>query len=309
MKIGIIYGGSSSEKEASTINAGCVEQALSRLGYETAMLQYQNDMVKRLRGAAPDMVFLCVQGKGHGDGTAQAVLDFLGLPYTGSRTMGAAIINDKIVCKELFQAAGIRTPPWQTLSLKDYRAGRFDFSSIGYPVMAKSPTQGLSIGIEMIESERDLSKIEAVFAFDDPILIEKFIPGHNATSGLLEEEMRLTAFPPVGYAEEGDKENYAFIKASLTAPVVARNYPDALASEIKSAAQKAFMVTRAGVYARVDFRVSCDDGLPYVLEINAVPGLRPTSMYAYGAELSGIDYDTTINTIVQSSLYKWKNNV
>jgi D-alanine-D-alanine ligase-like ATP-grasp enzyme len=119
--IAIIHGGTSSESGISTSNAQFVEAALRHLGYPAENVHYDGAMIDRLRSLAPRGVFLCVQGKGHGDGTLQATLDFLGLPYTGSRTLGAAIINDKIVCKELFQYAGVRTPAWQVLSRADYK--------------------------------------------------------------------------------------------------------------------------------------------------------------------------------------------
>ena len=110
MKITIVHGGTSTEQAHSTINAGHVEAALFRLGFQTTMICYDAAMIEGLRSLSPDMVWICVQGKGHGDGTIQAVLDFMKLPYTGSRTMGAALINNKIICKELFRGAGIRTP-------------------------------------------------------------------------------------------------------------------------------------------------------------------------------------------------------
>ncbi|MDR2500791.1 MAG: ATP-binding protein, partial [Treponema sp.] len=175
-KIALIHGGTSTEQAVSTINAGHIEAALARQGYKTFMVTYNRDMVENLRSLAPDLAWVCVQGKGHGDGTVQSILDFMGIPYTGSRALGAQIINDKILCKELFKLAGIRTPDWRVISLGDYRSGKIDFSAFGYPFVAKAPTQGYSFGIELIESPGDLSKIDAVFAFDDPIYIEKFIP-------------------------------------------------------------------------------------------------------------------------------------
>jgi D-alanine--D-alanine ligase len=308
MKIAIVHGGTSAERASSTVTAGHVEAALSRLGYQTTMIHYDAAMIERLCALNPDLVWICVQGKGHGDGTVQAVLDFLGFPYTGSRTMGAAVINDKIICKELFRGAGIRTPDWQTISFDEYRSGRFTVN-IGYPFVAKAPTQGYSFGIEMINGPEELPNMESVFAYDDPIFIEKFIPGHNATIGFLAGPETVTVFPPVGHALDGDKENYTLVKAGSPAPVVLRQYPESLAAELRSLAGKVFVLTRAEIYGRLDFRVSCEDGLPYVLEINAVPGLRPTGAYACGACLCGIDYDTMMETIVHKSENNRKSDV
>jgi D-alanine--D-alanine ligase len=308
MKIAIVHGGTSTEQAHSTINAGHVKAALSRLGFQTTMIYYDAAMIESLRSLAPDLVWICVQGKGHGDGTIQAVLDFMNLPYTGSRTMGAAIINNKIICKELFRGAGIRTPEWQTLTLDEYQTGRFK-AKFGYPFVAKAPTQGFSFGVELINSPEDLPEIDRVFAYDDPILIEKFIPGHNATIGLLGRQKGLRVFPPVGHTLGGDKEHYVLLRAGSPAPVVPRQYPEPLDVELRSLAEKVFVATRAEIYGRVDFRISCEDGLPYVLEINTVPGLKPTGAYARGAALCGMDYDTLIKTIVYNSEENRKNDV
>jgi D-alanine-D-alanine ligase-like ATP-grasp enzyme len=214
--------------------------------------------------------------------------------------MGAAIINDKIICKELFRAAGIRTPDWQTLTLDEFRSGSF-IPKIAYPFVAKAPTQGYSFGIELISSPQDLHKMNDVFVYDDPIFIERFIPGHNSTIGILEADRGMSVFPPVGHEFVGDKENHCLIKSGSTAPVVLREYSDSLSAKLRTISEKVFLLCRAEIFARVDFRISSEDALPYVLEINGVPGLRPKGLYTFGAALCGLDYDAMIHTIVSKS--------
>jgi D-alanine-D-alanine ligase/UDP-N-acetylmuramate--alanine ligase len=299
MKVGIIHGGSSTEQVISTLNARYIAEALSRRGHQVELIFYDLTMIEKLRKAPPDVVFLCVQGKGHGDGTLQAILDFHNIPYTGSRTLAAAIINDKIICKRLFEQAGIRTPPWQVLSLADYQRGNYDFSSIGYPLVAKAPSQGGSFGIELVKSPEDLAKIAAVFAYDDPILIERFISGPFMTVGLLRREGRLLAFPcieGISAGWGGGMELITFTGAFTTKPA---GLSEAAARELEDFSRKAFDVTKARVYARADFIVSSEDGLPYMLEINAVPGLKPSSLFPNGAALCGIDYDDMIEIILR----------
>ncbi|MDR2842966.1 MAG: ATP-grasp domain-containing protein [Spirochaetaceae bacterium] len=307
MKITIIYGGESSERENSKNSAMFVGSALEKKGHKVNMLFYDANFVKKLLKLKQDLVFICVQGKGHGDGTLQAILDFLGIKYTGSHTMAAAIINDKIVCKELFKNAGIRTPDWQTLNLEDYNAERFDFSRPGYPFVAKAPTQGASVGIELINSAEDIKKIAGVFEYDDPILIEKFTPGHFASVGILRRNGKLITFPPMGIAADRPEHKTEI----MLTPAQGRSYPwtnfdfsTALVDELNSLALRSFAVTRAEGYARVDMMVSLDDGLPYVLEINAVPGLRSdeSSLLPLGASLYGIKYDDLVETIAMNAL-------
>jgi D-alanine--D-alanine ligase len=309
MKIAIIHGGTSTEQAGATRNAEYVNAALSRLGHEAVMINYDVSMTGQLRSFAPDLVWICVQGKGHGDGTIQAMLDFLGLPYTGSRTTGAALINDKLICKELFRHAGIRTPDWKCLSYDDYRQGRFSADGIGYPFVAKALTQGSSFGIELIMSPDDLPKMEEVFRYDDPILIEKFIPGHCVDVGLLDDPEKRTIFLPVSPVLDEDSESNTLLRFGYQSPSYAfRQYTESSSAELQFLAEKAFAATRAHTYARMDFRVSSEDGLPYILEINAVPGLKPEGSYASAAGLCGIDYDTMIEKIIRNSLRDGNRN-
>jgi D-alanine--D-alanine ligase len=302
MKIVIIHGGTSDEAEISTRNASRVGKVLGALGHETEFLDYNCDMLQKLCRNRPEAAFVCVQGKGHGDGTVQAILDFLGIPYTGSRTLGAAIINDKIVSKELFERAAIPTPPWQSLSATDYRAGNFDFSRIGFPVVAKAPTQGGSFGIELIKSAEDIPKIEAVFAYDDPILIEKFIYGRFVTLGLLRRNGVLEVFPPVENVSDPATPQSELCLFNRPFSCKPSDVPDHIKVTLDAISRQVFAVSRAKDYARVDFMVSEKEHIPYVIEINAVPGLKQGSFFPYGASLHGLTDDEFMETILQNAV-------
>lgn len=308
MKICVVHGGTSTEQAVSTLNATYIADALTAHGYETEMVSYEGDIMGKLRASRPDAVYLCVQGKGHGDGTLQAMLDYLNIPYTGSHVTGAAVINNKIICKELFIYAGIRTPQWLTLNKCAFDERRYDFSPIGYPFVAKAPTQGGSYGIQLISSPADIDKISDVFPYDNPILIERFITGRFATIGLLETKSGLITLPCV----ESDGANmdtdvnrpYRLIVFSDKFAVRKADFPVPVLQEMDDLARRAFTVTRAKGYARVDFMVSREDDLPYVLEINAVPGLKPQSLYPQASMIAGITYvdmieDILLNAFIQ----------
>ena len=109
-KIAVIHGGTSSEADISTQNAHYIAQALERLGCTVLDVPYDRAMYRTLLEEAPDGAFLCVQGKGHGDGTLQGILDHLGIPYTGSGREAATVINNKILCQTLFRLAGLPVP-------------------------------------------------------------------------------------------------------------------------------------------------------------------------------------------------------
>jgi D-alanine--D-alanine ligase len=302
MKVAILHGGTSTEAEVSTRNAFHVGKILGALGHKTELINYDRDMLQKLCRDRPEAAFVCVQGKGHGDGTVQAILDFLAIPYTGTRTVGAAIINDKIVSKELFEQAGIPTPPWQPLSAADYRTGNFDLSRIGFPVVAKAPSQGGGFGIEFIKSEKDMPKIKNVFSYNDPVFIEKFICGRFVTVGLLRRNGVLETFPTLEVVSDpplAKTELDLFEGRYSIRPV---NLPEYLNIEFASLSRRVFAATRAKCYARVDFMLREEDGKPYALEINAVPGLKPESFYPHGAALHGISENELIETILKDAV-------
>jgi D-alanine-D-alanine ligase len=311
MKICVVHGGTSTEQAVSTLNATYIADSLSAHGYETEMVSYEGDIMGKLHASHPDAVYLCVQGKGHGDGTLQAMLDYLNIPYTGSHTTAAAVINNKIICKELFAYGGIRTPQWQTLSKCTFDESRYDFSPVGYPFVAKAPTQGGSYGLQLISSPEDIDKIADVFPYDNPILIERFIKGRFATIGLLETKNGLITLPCV----ESDGTNtgmdyslpYRLIVFTDEFAVRKADFPLPVLQELDDLARRAFSVTRAKGYARLDFMVSQEDGLPYVLEINAVPGLKPQSLFPQASMIAGITYGDMIEDILLNAFVQEEN--
>lgn len=313
MTVGIVYGGTSSEAGASAKNAAAIEQVLLAKGYDVRMLEYGQNMIQTLRENKTDIVYLCVQGKHHGDGTLQAMLDHERIPYTGSKAQAAMLINDKILCKLLFDRCGIPTPKWTILSSEEYRNG-FDYEKLGFPFVAKAPTQGGSFGIELIRSRDELNKINNVFPYDDPILLEEFIEGGFYTVGLYEKDNRLVTLKCV----EG-VELSGGVRAKNDITLFTGEYgieiptlPDSVTEEMRRLAVQVFKVTGAEGYARVDFMVSDKTGRPTVLEINAVPGLKRESLMPRQAEYSGVLYEDMIEDILLSALKSstgGKNNV
>lgn len=305
MRVGIVFGGTSSEAEASEKNAKSIEGALRTKGYDVRMLEYGPDMIRRIRDNAVDIVYLCVQGKYHGDGTLQAMLDHEGIPYTGSKTQAAMLINDKILCKFLLDYYRIPSPKWRILRKKEYEQKSFDFGQIGFPFVGKAPTQGGSFGIELIREPKELSKLGSVFAYDDPILLEEFVDGNFYTVGLLEKDGKVTTLPCVegvetfaGVKQNRDEELILFTgEYDIAEP----DLPESCIREMERLSRQIFELVHAKDVARVDFMVSRRTQKPYVLEINAVPGLKQGSLLPKAAVLSGLQYDDLIEGILLSA--------
>ena len=120
MRVSVVYGGTKQEKGPSENNAKEIAAALDRRGYSVSLIEFGSDIVRTLKNAGTDVVFLCVQGKGYGDGTLQGILEHEKIPFTGSGMRAAALINDKILCKLLFDRYGITTPRWEILTRNEY---------------------------------------------------------------------------------------------------------------------------------------------------------------------------------------------
>ena len=305
MRVGIVYGGTSSEAEASKKNAWAIEGVLRSRGYDVCMLEYGQDMVRRLRDHEIDIVYLCVQGKLHGDGTLQAMLDHEQIPYTGSKSQAAMLINDKILCKLLFDYYHIPTPEWRILHKEQYEQGTFDYNEIGFPFVGKAPTQGGSFGIELIRTPKELDRLKVVFAYDDPILLEKFIDGGFYTVGVLEEDGKLTTLKCVEGIETlsgvpvKKKEDITLFTGEYD--IAVPQLGEGCLQEMERLAEWIFRLFHAKDVARIDFMVSQKTNKPYVLEINAVPGLKEGSLLPKAAEYSGLKYGDLIEGILLSA--------
>ena len=308
MKTAIVYGGYSSERVASAENAHYIEKTLQECGYETCMIPYEKNLVNTLRKANAQMVYVCVQGKGHGDGTIQAILEQEGIPFTGSGSHAAAIINDKILSKLLFEHYGIRTPKWQILTREAYEKGEFDADAFGYPLVAKAPSEGGSFGIALIRGREELAKIEDIFAYEAPILIESFIKGEFYTIGILERGGEVHTLPCVKGVElqDGKENNDPESLKVFTGDYAVRSadLPKETLLMMEQMAREVFTVTGAEDVARIDFMVSEKEKIPYVLEVNAVPGLKPRSLLPGEARLAGMSYQDLIEGILLSAWEK-----
>lgn len=302
MRVGIVYGGTSEEAEASHKNALAIKVALRSRGYGVRMMEYGRDMVAALRRENIDIVYVCVQGKHHGDGTLQAMLDHERIPYTGSDAGAAMLINNKIWCKMLFDYYAIPTPRWRILHKDAWQQKEVFYElaeQVGYPFVAKAPTQGGSFGIELIESPKELYRVGKVFQYDDPILLEEFIAGKFYTVGVLEKEGRPEPLKCVegtaGISESGlilFTGDYGIARPEL---------PENILLEMEELAGRIFRYTNARDMARVDFMVSEETKRPYVLEINAVPGLKRESLLPMEAGYCGIRYEDLVEGILLSA--------
>ncbi len=307
MNIAVVHGGTSSECAVSTKNAGYIAKALEANGHIVSLLEFDVNIYMNLQKNKPQLVFIAVQGKYHGDGTVQAICEHLRLPYTGSKATAAAIINDKCLCKKLCAYHGIKTPAFiyvnkQTfLAMPKVQLLEKIEKVMSYPVVAKAITQGGSYGIEYIRSREDYEKIAQTFNYDDEVIIEQFIKGKFVTTPILEIEKVPVALPTIsGENMLGEQTDIILFNKDFT--VIEPDISAELKEELAKISIEVFNIVNAKNYARIDYMIEEETNLPYFIEINAVPGLKPESFYPHAATKYGLSFNDLIEIIVKNEL-------
>lgn len=326
LKIAVLFGGDSMERDVSIASAAQVVGALRSRGHE--VIAYDSGR-GRLSGpdeqrlfasridreppeksavaalptvvSAPDLagvdvVFIAMHGGSGEDGTVQALLDLAGIPYTGSGKLGSAVGWDKDVAKRLFLAAGVPTPDWLMAPV----APELVASRIGYPLIVKPNGQGSTVGLTLVKNPAELAAaIELARSFDSEVMIERYIGGRELTVGILDDQALAVGEIVV---KTGPIFDYAAKYQSGGAEEI---FPAKITSEQTARAQElALRVHRAlklDVYSRVDFRMD-DDGGIWCLEVNTLPGLTSASLLPRAAAAVGISFPELCERICRSAL-------
>jgi D-alanine-D-alanine ligase len=244
-----------------------------------------------------DVVFLALHG-GHGeDGTIQSLLDLSGVPYTGSGHLASALAMDKDLSKHLFRRADVQTPDWVMLSNDD--PGSFSIGNLGLPLIVKPSKQGSTVGLTLVKERGELpAAIAEAFRYDDEVMLEQFIAGREFTVGILGEDAL-----PVG--EIISKHEIYDYECKYTPGMAQEVFPasisEAWRDKLQDQARRAFKALKLRGYARIDFRMT-EDGEPYCLEANTLPGMTQTSLIPQAAVAAGISFPELCDRIVRLAL-------
>ena len=253
----------------------------------------------------PDVVVIALHGKYGEDGTVQGLLDMLGIPYTGSGVLGSALAMDKIVAKQVLRAHGIRVP----LSVDILSASELETRDlvveteayIGYPVIVKPNRQGSTIGTTKVMCADSLiPAVREALRHDDQALIEEFLTGTEITASLLGNDIP-TALPLIEIVPSGGFYDYqAKYTPGATEEIVPARIPEDVAEKANHIAAVAHRALRCRGMSRVDMIVH--DGEPYVLEVNTIPGMTPTSLLPRAAEAAGINFPKLLDRLIELAL-------
>jgi D-alanine-D-alanine ligase len=305
VRVAVLKGGRSLERGVSLRSAARVEDALGRLGHEVDAIDVGGDLVRRLSEQRPEVAFVAMHGVGGEDGTAQELLEILGVPYTGPGAAACARCMDKVAAKHAMREAGIATPDWFAFNQAAFRElGAADAlgeleQTLGFPLVVKPSRGGSSLGIKFAADQQEVpGALVAAFSYDDRILLERFIDGRELAVSVVGEE----ALPVVeAIPAEGDRYDfearYGIGRTRFVCPA------DLTAEEERAVSEGALATYRAlgcSGFARVDLILDREG--PWVLEANAIPGLTDTSLLPQAAEAAGLSFEQLVERIVDLAL-------
>jgi len=298
LRVAVVMGGPSAEREVSIQSGTGVMRALAALGHEARSLDFDARFVDAIREIAPDVVFNALHGTGGEDGQIQGILDWLRIPYTGSGLTACALAMDKHLTKKLLAAEGLPTPAWDVF---DLTGGTLPLlpGSLNLPLVVKPRASGSSVGVSIVRTHEAWSKamVEAAEQTAE-VLAEEYIAGREFFCAVLGEE----ALPVVEIVSTDEFYSYdAKYKPGGSRHLVPAPIDHDLTMRLQTLALSVHRLLGLRDISRTDFIVS-KEGRPTILEINALPGMTPTSLVPDEAAQIGLSYEALVDRLLQYAL-------
>jgi D-alanine-D-alanine ligase len=301
MRVAVLKGGRSLERGVSLRSGARVEDALGRLGHEPLPIDAGADLVKRLLAERPDVAFVAMHGQGGEDGTAQELLEILGIPFTGPGVAACARCMDKVLAKHELRGAGVPSPDWFAFNETAFRElGAADAlgaleQGLGFPLVVKPSRGGSALGVKFAAGRREVpAALVSAFSYDDRVLLERFVEGRELAVSVVGGEPL-----PVVEAIPGDGDRYDF-EARYEIGRTEFACPAALSEEqtaaVTQTAVAAYEALGCAGFSRVDLILAAEG--PQVLEVNAIPGLTDTSLLPQAAEAAGMSFEELVERIL-----------
>jgi len=296
MKVGVIMGGVSSEKQVSLMTGEEMIVHLDKNKYDVIPIQVDKKENLIEKAKSLDVALLALHGQFGEDGTIQGTLETMGVPYTGSNVLSSSICMDKNLSKKIIRYEGLKTPDWIHLTNKDELI-LDEIEQLGYPVVVKPNSDGSSVGVKIIYDREMLkASIREVLKWDSEVIIEKYVKGEEITCSILDGEM----LPVISIRHKGDFFDYTskYHDAATIEDVV--DLPDEIYKRVSLAAMTCYQSLKCSVYARVDMLLI--NGTPLVLEVNTLPGMTKNSLLPKSAQAAGIPYSQLLDLIIEKSI-------
>jgi D-alanine-D-alanine ligase len=322
LKIAVLYGGPSSEREISLVTGKAIFENLDRKKYQPSLIEMTKDnqfvlLNKNKRKVdfigkdrkTFDMVFIALHGTPGEDGTIQGMFDILGIKYTGPNTLSSALCMNKVYTGLTYYSWHLPHPPFIDITAKNWKKHQSDVlkainSSVGYPCVIKPVDQGSAVGVSIAKTEDELKKMvgKSLKQFSW-LMAQKFIKGQEATCGVLEKNDEPLALPPTHILPQAGKfydykSKYA---AGGSKHICPADFPPEINKQMQAMALTAHKALGCRGMSRTDLFFG-DDGQVYIIETNTIPGMTSTSLFPEAAMKAGISFSKMLDLIIKASL-------
>ncbi len=296
-RVAVLYGGWSDERAVSLDSGAAVHAALCSRGVDAHLVDATPERVLGLREAGYARVFIALHGRGGEDGQTQAVLDYLGLPYTGSGFAASALAMDKLRTKQVWSAAGLPTPAYRILSCE--QDAEQVVETLGLPFFVKPAREGSSVGLSKVSvASAAVAAYQRAVAQDDVVVAEAGVSGPELTAAVLGE----VALPLIQITPATEFYDYAAkYELDSTRYGVPEHLGSARMAELQALALRAYRALGCRGWGRVDFMLDAD-GQPWLLEANTSPGMTSHSLVPMAARAAGMDFADLVVAILEQTL-------
>ncbi|OIP92947.1 MAG: D-alanine--D-alanine ligase [Syntrophobacteraceae bacterium CG2_30_61_12] len=304
LRVALLCGGKSAEREVSLKSGQQVFNALDPAKYEVRRYDPRSDLARIAAAASEiDVALIILHGRLGEDGTIQGFLESLGVRYHGSGVLGSALAINKIVSKEMYRAAGLPVAPYLVVNQRQPLPPAAIIERLGLPLVVKPEHEGSSIGLSVA---RDLKSLEASLTtgwqYDRRCLVEKYLPGREITCGVLGNDP-VEALPVIEIVPGSEHEFFDY-EAKYLPGRTEEICPARISPELTRTAQqyaiRAHQALCCRGYSRTDMIIS--DGIIHILETNTIPGMTETSLFPQAAAAAGISFSALLDRLIQLAL-------
>lgn len=301
-KIGVLMGGASREREISLKSGEACLKALESKGYKVTPVFVDAELPFVLREMGVDVAFIALHGRWGEDGTVQGLLELMGIPYTGSGVLASALSMDKVQTKRIMRSEGIPTSEYRILHYPEGIIGPpADSEFLHRPIVVKPSREGSTIGVSIVrEPDQLISALELAYEHGPCIIAELYITGREVAAAILDRE-------PLPLVEIRPKKGHYDFESKYTAGFTEYLVPAPLTAEVTRICQdyslRLYDALGCSGVARVDMIVT-EEGNPFLLEINTVPGMTETSLVPKAAQAAGLDFAELVERILFSASLK-----
>ncbi len=313
MRVAVLKGGRSLERQVSLKSGARVEDALERLGHDVLPIDVGADLVSQLDADRPEIAFVALHGRDGEDGTVQELLEVMGIAYTGSGVSACIRAADKVLAKHAMRDRGLPTPDFYAFNetaFKELGAAQAlpaIAERLQFPIVVKPAGQGSALGIKFARTPADLpGALVAAFSYDRKVLLERHVEGRDLAVSIVEEDGDPRALPIVE-AVPNQEDFYDFearYEIGRTRFVCPAQLDEAVATRTQEIALAVYELLGCSGFGRVDLMLERDTGELYVLEANSIPGLTETSLLPQAADAAGIGFDELVGRIVDAALVR-----